>query len=356
VYAAEGGRTVKIGSVVKVVLGLAIAAAGVTVFLHQVNIREMVGEVSRTPLWKIAIVAALNPATLLFRAWRWRFLLADRPGSVKRDLFALVTIGFMVNNFFPARIGEAARAALLWKRNHFTLAQSIGSLIVERLLDVLVFAIFLFVPIIVLPQLASLRPYGLLLGAGVLVAVLCFAAYAWMPNATGNIGAALLKVAPARLRGTISKIAGEIVSNLDWVFSPAKCAMVILLSFVTLFCQIAMLQILGLGIAGFDVFVSMYGIAFAAIGAAIPLAPGYVGTLHAMMLSGMGMAGIGPDKAGALAILYHAIGYVMISIMGLYYFFSLKISMKDIRRGSVQAERDQTAGASSSADKGDSSQ
>jgi uncharacterized membrane protein YbhN (UPF0104 family) len=99
-----------------------------------------------------------------------------------------------------------------------------------------------------------------------------------------------------------------------------------------------MLSALGAGIEGCNFFVSMFGIAFAAIGAAIPLAPGYVGTLHAMMLSGLGQAGIPSNIAGALVILYHAIGYVTIAAMGLFYFFRLKITFMDIKGAGTKNE------------------
>jgi hypothetical protein len=50
------------------------------------------------------------------------------------------------------------------------------------------------------------------------------------------------------------------------------------------------------------------------------------------MLQGMEMAGIAPESAGAVAVLYHAIGYVTISLMGIYYFFKMKLTLKDINK------------------------
>jgi uncharacterized membrane protein YbhN (UPF0104 family) len=55
-----------------------------------------------------------------------------------------------------------------------------------------------------------------------------------------------------------------------------------------------------------------------------------------MMLSGLTMAGIEADKAGAIAVIFHAIGYVTIALMGIYFFSSLKISFKDIRKTAGQ--------------------
>jgi uncharacterized membrane protein YbhN (UPF0104 family) len=68
----------------------------------------------------------------------------------------------------------------------------------------------------------------------------------------------------------------------------------------------------------------------AAIGAAIPLSPGYVGTLHAALKQGFILCGIDTNKAVAVATIYHAVGYITVTILGLWYFFRMKISFKDI--------------------------
>jgi glycosyltransferase 2 family protein len=323
---------VKITPLLQVGAGIGIAAIGVWIFSRQVDLSAMLGEVRATPLWKIVVVILLNPATLFLRAWRWKIMLPQRNGCSKEGLFPLVVIGFMVNNILPARIGEAARAALLWRRNRFTIAESIGSLLVERLLDVLVFVSFLFMPILLLPQLAAQRNYGLLLSAGFCGVLLLFALYALRPAIVKQVGQWAAGKLPEKVRSIVLTIGGEIMSNLDWLGSPRRVVAVVLLSFLTLLCQIGMLQALGFGIERFGFFTSMFGVAFAALGAAIPLAPGYVGTLHAMLLQGLGMAGIAADKAGAIAVVYHAAGYITITIMGIFFFFRLKLSVGDIRR------------------------
>ncbi|MBN1576909.1 MAG: flippase-like domain-containing protein [Chitinispirillaceae bacterium] len=315
----------------QIAAGVAIGAVGVWIFLRQVDATEMFREMRQTPFWKITIVVALSPATLLLRAWRWKVMLPQRSECSKKGLFPLVAIGFMVNNFFPARIGEAARAVLLWKRNRFTIAESVGSLLAERFLDVLVYVLFLILPIVFLPKLSVIRNYGVLLAGGLCGVLLCFFAYTKNPALSKRVAKRCLAIIPVRFRTVIIPIGKELISNLDWLFSFKRTVSVIILSLLTPLCYVAMVQVLGYGITGFDAWVSMFGIAFAAIGAAIPLAPGYVGTLHAMMLSGLALAGIAADKAGAIVVIYHAIGYVAVAVMGIYYFFNLKISMKEIR-------------------------
>jgi len=78
----------------------------------------------------------------------------------------------------------------------------------------------------------------------------------------------------------------------------------------------------------FGILQALFAQAFAALGAAIPLAPGYVGTLHAFMLEGLALCGVGRDKAQAITILYHAVPYITITALGLYYFFKLNVTFK----------------------------
>ena len=107
--------------------------------------------------------------------------------------------------------------------------------------------------------------------------------------------------------------------------------MVIFLSFLTLLCYPVMIILLaGKTNITFGFLEGLFAQAFAAFGAAIPSAPGYVGTLHAVMLKGLSILGMDGDKARALVIIYHAINYILITLLGLYFLFRMKLSFKEI--------------------------
>jgi uncharacterized membrane protein YbhN (UPF0104 family) len=105
---------------------------------------------------------------------------------------------------------------------------------------------------------------------------------------------------------------------------------------------VVMIWLLGFQIQSFGFLDSMFGVAFAALGAAIPLSPGYVGTLHAMMQEGLSLLGVALEKAGAITILYHAIGYVIVTIMGIYFFFTTNVSMSDIGKAKDELKNKDT--------------
>lgn len=315
---------------IQISAGILIALAGVYIFLKNVKISELWGQIAATKIWVIAGVALLNPVTLWFRALRWKIILPSRSSVNKRGLFPVVVIGFMVNNILPARLGEAARAILLWKRHKFTITESVGSLILERCIDSLVFLSFLFLPIFFKQGLEHLSLYGFGLLAIFTTIVTCIAMYAFFPLLTKKISRNCVSILPEKIETKVLKLGKELLSNLDWIFSWQKVVSVLVLSYITIFVQAGMMWLLGFDLESFGLLDSMFGVAFAALGAAIPLSPGYVGTLHATLMQGLVLAGVSSEKAGAIAILYHAIGYIVVTVLGVWFFFAAKMTFKEI--------------------------
>jgi uncharacterized protein (TIRG00374 family) len=320
---------VKKGTIAQLAGGLGLAGLGLYIFFRDVDAARLGHDLRSTPLLIIAGGIALTVLTLILRSIRWNLILPPSKTASRRGLFGIVMIGFMVNNFLPARLGEATRMLLLWKRNRFTIAQSVGSVILERAIDSIIFLSFFFIPALVLSGLRSVIPYALPMAAVSAVAVLATLLYLLFPVRTKRFFAWSCSFLPQTVRDRISGIGSDLVSNLHWLFNPWKCLVMIVLSFATVFCHAAMM-ILFVREASFGVLAGMFSSACAAIGAAIPLSPGYVGTLHAALKQGFILCGIDTNKAVAVATIYHAVGYITVTILGLWYFFRMKISFKDI--------------------------
>jgi glycosyltransferase 2 family protein len=320
----------KLSTVAQIFGGVVVASAGLYIFLKDLKIIEIWNQIKATEWWVIALVAALSPLSLWLRTLRWKIMLPSRGGTEKKGLFSIVVIAFMVNNILPARLGEAARALLLWRRNKFTAAESIGSLIFERVLDSLAFLSFLFFPIFLVKGLEHLFFYGVIclsIFLGVIISLVLYTLYPLFVRKQAEKSAKLI---PERMRERVKKLGTELISNLDWIFTVRKVVSVVVLSYLTVFCYVGMIWLLGIKIESFGFLGSMFGVAFAALGAAIPLSPGYVGTLHAMLLEGLTLIGVTIDKAGAIAVLYHAIGYVTVTLLGIYFFFAINVSFSEI--------------------------
>lgn len=329
----------KKSSLIQIVVGIVISSVGIYIFLKNVNLLEIWNQIKTTEWWIVIAVAALSPLSIWFRSVRWKIILPEKNDGMKSGLFSIVMISFMINNIFPARLGEAARALILWRKNKFTVAESIGSLVLERIFDSISFLSFLFVPIFFVNGLEHLYLYGVICLSVFLITICGLFLYAIFPSFTKKKAQGALKIFPGKIQSKAGKFGSELISNLDWIFSFTKVIKVIVLSYLILFCYAGMIWLLGFKIETFGFLDSMFGVAFAALGAAIPLSPGYVGTLHAMLLEGLKLLGVSIEKAGAIAVLYHAIGYIIVTVLGIYFFFVSNISFKEIGNAKEEMKR-----------------
>src|SRR5918992_835239 len=131
--------------------------------------------------WLGAALGLYVLATLV-RGERWHHILGLAGVKTRRgDCYALTTVGYMGNNVLPARAGEALRVVLLSGRCGASKRTLLGSVVAERLLDVIALvAIFVVVVYGVLSAtvLPTDRPL-LVTGIGVLLLLLAAAAV-WM--------------------------------------------------------------------------------------------------------------------------------------------------------------------------------
>jgi uncharacterized protein (TIRG00374 family) len=324
--------------------GVVLAGAGLYIFLRDVSISQLWKDLSSTPVWAIAACVGLTMLTLWLRSIRWNLILPKSPSASRQGFFGLVMIGFMVNNILPARLGEAARMLLLWKRNRFTIAESVGSILLERIFDILVFLSFFFIPALFLAKLRQLIPYAIPMACCAAAALCGLFFYAFFPSQSRSLGKSFLKFVPSSFRQKTLVMGRELTSNLNWIFSPGKCLVMAILSVAIIACHPLMMMLLVRDYA-FGALSGMFAAACAAIGAAIPLSPGYVGTLHAVLKQGLVICGIETNKAIAVATVYHAIGFCSVTIVGLYYFLRLRISFKEIGKAKEELDKEESSAA-----------
>jgi glycosyltransferase 2 family protein len=327
--------------------GLVLAAGGLWIFFRNIDTRKLADILVHSNPLLIAACAGLAVLSIWFRSVRSAILLPSCTPAQKKNLFPILMISFMINNILPARMGEVARAMLLWKRNGYSGAVSVGSIVLERILDTIVYMSTFFLPIFLVPALAganvpgthaglntrafTLQSIALLFCAGYSFFVLLLIAYSRFPHAVIKLGRRIIamKFVSSRLRSRLNRIGRELISNLDWTFSGRRVVGIIVLSYAIVSCYAAMTYLL-IHDKAFGFLHGLFAQSFAAMGAAVPLAPGYVGTLHAVFLQGLVLCGVEREKAVAATIFFHAVAFIAVTLLGLYYYFSFGVTFKDI--------------------------
>ncbi|MFP5362796.1 MAG: lysylphosphatidylglycerol synthase transmembrane domain-containing protein [Thermoleophilia bacterium] len=107
-------------------------------------------------LWLVPTVPVFALAVSL-RALRWWSLFAAQQRPPLRAVSYALLIGYFFNNILPARAGEAARVIALHRRASTAKAEAAGTVVVERLFDLLALLILLFACYPWLPEISWLR-------------------------------------------------------------------------------------------------------------------------------------------------------------------------------------------------------
>ena len=115
--------------------------------------------------------------------------------------------------------------------------------------------------------------------------------------------------------------------------SPSRWIQAVLFSLFVWFANLYTIQLieysLGLTLPFIAAFIIM---AMASFGAAIPSAPGFIGTFHLAVLYGFLFYGIGREEALSAAILWHASFFIPTVIFGFAAFLFLQIRSGSLKK------------------------
>ncbi len=150
----------------RVVFGLTVSAVALALILKNVRLSDLTRALSAANyLWLIPSTITML-VSMWIRALRWRALLDNRISTGR--CYHISNAGNLLNNVLPLRLGELGRAYLVSRNSAVTTMQSLSTVLIERMLDVLtVFAML----IVALPFAPS---ESLFARAGLVTAVIAF--------------------------------------------------------------------------------------------------------------------------------------------------------------------------------------
>ena len=327
----------------KFVLGIGISAFFIWWVLRGEDPTEVIEQISRANPWYFLGSIFVGTAGYFVRALRWKVLLHPlKPDTALRSRFAGISIGFAINNTFPARLGELARAFALTRVEPITLSGSLGSLVVERFLDAIVLVTLFLVPM-ALPSFPGAD--GLLAGAfgGVLrgtfgllaiflaglVALLIF------PEPIVRLAERLLAKLPGARGRRMVEALESFLRALKVLRHPVLLIKSVVWSYAFWLWH-GLSFWLGFKAFGIDVGFAAAVFTEAVVGfaVAIPAAPGFFGTFQlGADLALSGVYGVPEPAALAFAFGYHLGGFFPITIIGLYYAWRIGFSVGDLGGG-----------------------
>jgi uncharacterized protein (TIRG00374 family) len=281
------------------------------------------------------IVAAVS---YLIRVERWRRLLQPVGAPSFWNTNRATLIGFAANALLPGRIGEVLRPYVLAKREGFSGAAAFGTVVVERLLDLLVIVLSVagFVLITESPTnnpqlLTTLRTAAVTGGTGAVVILVMMVWLARSPARSEQVIRWCVSVAPGRSTRFVAEIGQRFLQGLAVVGHPGPLIVAMSLSVVLLLSVAYGMWLTSLA---FGIGVSFGGsvilMGMVAIGVAVPTPAGVGGYHAAYELGATSLYGAGVDQAVAAALVMHMLAFLPLMLPGL-----VLMAQEGLRLGSL---------------------
>ena len=130
-------------SVLKYAIGLGLGIGLLYLSLKDVEFEKVKDGFAKANYWWVAVGLVVAILSHWFRAVRWKMLIkAAGYESNSVNLFASTMVGYMVNQAVP-RLGEVTKATLTSKTEKLPVAVSIGTMVTDRIFDVICLALLL---------------------------------------------------------------------------------------------------------------------------------------------------------------------------------------------------------------------
>jgi uncharacterized protein (TIRG00374 family) len=160
------------------------------------------------------------------RAKRWGVLLEPVKKNIGfRNLFATTIIGYMLNNLFP-RSGEVVRPYILGKHENISRASAFATIIVERIIDTVMFLIMFGIALIyfkeritnAIPQIGSAV---IILSAAIFLMLVWIIFMMLKPELSLKIVKFFTRILPQKLHEKVDNIFTSLLSGFDVLRKPA---------------------------------------------------------------------------------------------------------------------------------------
>ena len=299
--------------VVRGAVGIVISIVALVLATSGVDLQRTADVIAgASPAW-IAALLALVLADVAARGLRWQALVRPIKPVPFGHMFGYLLIGYLANNVLPARLGEFVRSWYLGEREEIGAARALGTVVVERVIDVVVVVLIGSFAILVLSARGAIASVALVgvpfaVALVVMLALLVLAdrvpilrrVVAWFerwPSVHAAIQRLRDGLAVAGRPATVARAVG--LSLVAWSFSVLSVA--------------AAGQSIGVELSiGQAALVS----ASVALAIAVPSGPAYLGTWELAAVAAASTFGLPADEAFALALIAHAAVVLVTSVGG----------------------------------------
>jgi uncharacterized membrane protein YbhN (UPF0104 family) len=317
-------------------------------FLHGLDLRAVLARIQQIRVPYLVGAVALSLGGMIVRSRRWQYFLAPLKRVPLSSAAAAVFEGWTITAVLPGRLGEAARAVLLGRRESLRVSAVFGTVVLERLLDALVVVLLLVGYLALQPTslagapglLATTLRTGAVLSAAALATIGGLVAFAHrLPPGLRDV----LQHSIARLPGPLGRRGWTLLTSFGGGLSaslrPADDKHATTRLRFGIVAETALLWTATLGthaclLNAFDVQASLLKLApllfLITLGISVPT-PAAIGSYHTAVQFGItALMGASGDTAAGYAIVSHAVAFVPSVSIGAVLLARERLTLADV--------------------------
>lgn len=326
-------------------IGILISLIALAFAFRRVQFGEVWAAMAGVHYGLLAAAVLLLILFLVLRAVRWRLLFYPQQELRLLNLWAVINIGYLLSNIFPARLGDVARAYLIGDTEKVSRTTAFSTIIAERVLDALcaVGGFFIALPFAPLPDWMTRS--GLTIGVAALAAVVLFVVLVQRREWTLRLLDRVLRAlhwpecetmarfwerlaARTRLRFVarlpwlgptdLRRMAGSLIDGLGGITTLRQGPPLVFCSALIWVVISAFYWLVLLAFEPRQPFVAAMAMcSVTALGMTIPASPGYIGVFEFLGRETMVLFGMGPERALSYVLVAHVIVYIVYNSLGL---------------------------------------
>lgn len=315
-------QAIRSSSILRVGIGVALSVLFLYVAVRNVDVHDVQVALSRAN--GVYIVLALGSVTLniLAKGLRWKILLGDAGRRVPYvRLLASLVVGQMLNLLLPARAGDISRAYVVGRLGPGPLFV-VGTIVLEKLLDMILYATLFVLLLILIPLPDWLGNSATAVALVTCIAVVVVAAVTFSRDALTRLLQRYAERLPSRMRGRLVDRIRSVLSSLDVLRS--RPDVVKLLGCSILIWGTALLnnQLVLLALhMSLPLTASLLVLVVLQAGITLPSLPGNLGIFEYLCVLALSIFGVEQVPALSYGVLLHGVTMVPQLVAGLVLFW-----------------------------------
>lgn len=307
------------------IAGFLLSAALLVLLFYFIDFNEAISAFKNVRPLELTIVFFLNFIVILFKSMRWQVLLTPRPRLIV--LFLTNLVGFMANTILPARAGEVVRAIVLGKKENISKTTVLGSAALDRIFEGIGMLILLVIMPLIMdtPDWMKKGTFGFVIFFSIVFILIIL----------------LMKLNPEyivrympfsdRTNEIIKNVFEKLQKGFEAINNLKYSSIATLLSLLAWITQVFMVYfvILSFGIR-LTPLAALMTLLAVNIAIMIPAAPGSLGTFELSVVLALGFFNIEKSIALSIALTYHFIQLIPVTLAGVISIPILGMKFRDI--------------------------